>query len=74
VTILLWWSIPQVERQGVVLAFVCAVIFIGGVARFISHSSVGPGLETQFSGMLIELASPLFLIWQRLVAGKAGAA
>ena len=42
VTVLLWWSIPKIERQGLVLAFVCAVIFIGGVALFISYISIGP--------------------------------
>ena len=74
VTMLLWWTIPNVEKQGMVLAFICAAIFIGGLARFLSHSTLGPGLETQFAGMVLELASPLFLIWQRLVARKAAAA
>ena len=71
VTLLLWWTIPKVEQHGTVLTFVCAVIFIGGLARFLSHSTVGPGLETQFAGMVFELATPVFLIWQRLVARKA---
>ncbi len=74
VTILLWWAIPNVEKHGVILAFICGVIFLGGLARFLSHSTIGPGLETQFAGMLLELGSPIFLIWQRLVARKASAA
>ena len=74
VTMLLWWTIPNIEKHGLILTFVCAAIFIGGVARFISYSSVGPGLDVQFSGMLLELGSPIFLIWQRLVARKAAAA
>ena len=74
VTMLLWWSIPNIEKQGVVLAFVCAAIFIGGLARFLSYSTVGPGLDQQFAGMLLELGSPIFLIWQRLVARSASAA
>ncbi len=74
VTILLWWTIPNVEKHGLVLAFICGVIFLGGLARFLSHSTIGPGLETQFAGMLLELGSPIFLIWQRLVARKAAAA
>ncbi len=71
VTLLLWWTIPKVEQHGVVLALVCAVIFLGGLARFFSHSTIGPGLETQFAGMVFELSTPVFLIWQRLVARKA---
>jgi len=74
VTVLLWWSIPNVEKHGVILAFICGVIFLGGLARFLSHSTIGPGLETQTAGMLIELGSPIFLIWQRLVARSAAAA
>ncbi len=74
VTILLWRAIPNVEKHGVILAFICGVIFLGGLARFLSHATIGPGLETQFAGMLLELGSPIFLIWQRLVARKASAA
>ncbi|MEM9841094.1 MAG: DUF4345 family protein, partial [Pseudomonadota bacterium] len=65
---------PKVEKHGLVLAFICAVIFLGGLARLLSHMTVGPGLETQFAGMVLELGSPLFLIWQRLVARSATAA
>jgi len=74
VTILLWWTIPRVEEQGTVLAFICAVIFIGGLARLLSYTTVGPGLDTQFAGMVLELGAPIFLLWQRLVARKAAAA
>lgn len=71
VTMLLWWAIPNIEKHGTVLAFICAAIFIGGLARFLSHSTVGPGIDTQFAGMILELSSPIFLIWQRLVARSA---
>ncbi len=74
VTMLLWWTIPNIEKHGTVLTFVCAAIFIGGIARFVSYSTVGPGLDQQFAGMILELSSPIFLIWQRLVARKAAAA
>ena len=74
VTMLLWWTIPKVETHGMVLALVCAAIFIGGLARFLSYTSVGPGSDEQFAGMIIELCVPVFLIWQRLVARKATAA
>ena len=74
VTMLLWWTIPNIEKHGTVLTFVCAAIFIGGIARFVSYSTVGPGLDQQFAGMILELSSPIFLIWQRLVARKAAPA
>ncbi|MEC7289343.1 MAG: DUF4345 domain-containing protein [Pseudomonadota bacterium] len=74
VTFLLWWAIPNVEKHGTLLAFICAAIFIGGLARLVSHLTVGPGQPEQMAGMALELISPLFLIWQRLVARKAAAA
>jgi len=74
VTLLLWWAIPNIEKHGTMLTFICVAIFIGGLARLVSHLTVGPGLETQFAGMILELSAPLFLIWQRLVARKAAAA
>lgn len=74
VTLLLWWTIPNVETQGVILAFICAVIFLGGLARLFSYMTLGPGIDTQLAGMVLELSAPIFLIWQRLVARKAAAA
>ncbi|MCR9195423.1 MAG: DUF4345 domain-containing protein [Hyphomonas sp.] len=74
VTLLLWWTIPSIEKHGTVLAFICAVIFLGGLARLLSHMTIGPGQPEQFAGMILELSAPALLIWQRLVARKAAAA
>ena len=63
VTMLLWWTIPNVEKQGKVLAMLCAAIFIGGLARLLSHSTIGAGSDQQFAGMIIELCVPVLLIW-----------
>jgi hypothetical protein len=71
VTLLVWWIIPNVEKHGLILAFVCGVLVLGGLARFVSYTIIGPGLDRQFVGMVLELSSPVFLIWQRLVARKA---
>ncbi len=71
VSILLWYAIPNIERHGRLLSFVCLAIFLGGLSRLFSHSTVGPGLEAQFAGMILELGSPLLLLWQRVVARKA---
>lgn len=71
VTFLLWWAIPNVEKHGRLLTYVCAALVIGGLGRLISHFAVGPGEPFQFAGMLLELGSPVFLIWQRAVARGA---
>lgn len=71
VTLLIWSIIPDIERQFRTAAIICAALFVGGVARFISQSTVGPGLPEQAVGMYIELGAPLLLVWQQLVARKA---
>ncbi|MFN7054317.1 DUF4345 domain-containing protein [Hyphomonas sp.] len=73
VTLLLWSIIPDIERQFRTAAIICAALFVGGVARFISQGAVGPGLPEQAIGMSIELGAPLLLIWQQMVARKARA-
>lgn len=70
VTLLIWSIIPDIERQFRTAAIICAALFVGGVARFISLSTVGPGLPEQLTGMYIELGAPLLLIWQQVVARK----
>ena len=74
VTFLLWYAIPKIEQHGRLLAFVCAALVIGGTGRLISHFTLGPGDPNQFAGMILELGSPLFLIWQAAVARSAKAA
>lgn len=71
VTLLLWWAIPEIEKHGRLLTYVCAALVIGGLGRLMSHFAIGPGEPTQFVGMLLELSSPVFLIWQRAVARGA---
>jgi len=70
VSLLLWWAIPNVERHGRLLAFICLALVIGGVGRAISWLTLGPGDPGQMAGMAIELGSPLLLIWQRAIAVK----
>lgn len=68
----LWYVIADVERRGWVLRFILAAVFLGGLARAWSVMQVGEGNPGQTIGMYVELASPLLLLWQALVARKAG--
>ncbi len=68
VTLLLWWAIPQIERVGTLLSLICVALVLGGIGRLVSVMTVGPGDAMQFAGMVLELGSPLFLLWQRAVA------
>ena len=71
VTLLLWYVIPSVERHAGLLRLIVAALVIGGIGRFLSASALGPGLDYQMSGMLTELGSPVFLLWQYLVSRAA---
>ncbi|MEO0549595.1 MAG: DUF4345 domain-containing protein [Pseudomonadota bacterium] len=74
VSLILWYCIPSVEKHFKLLAMVCAALFIGGIGRLISYMVIGPGIDQQFAGMILELGSPIFLLWQMAVARKANAA
>lgn len=67
----LWYVIGDVERRGWVLRFILAAVFLGGLARAWSMMQVGQGSPEQTLGMYVELAAPLLLVWQALVARKA---
>ena len=68
VSLLLWWAIPNVERHGRLLGFICLALVVGGIGRVISWLTLGPGDPGQIAGMGIELGSPLLLLWQRAIA------
>jgi len=68
---LLWYIIPRVTEAVWPLRLVIAAVFIGGLARALSQSQLGPGLPGQTVGMYVELASPLLVIWQALLARRA---
>lgn len=71
ITLLLWSIIPQIEKHFRTAAIICAALFIGGIARYVSWQAVGLGTSYQLTGMFIELGSPLVLLWVWLVARRA---
>ncbi len=75
VTFLLWYAIPQIEKHFALMAMICAALVIGGVGRLLSQGAVGPGTEQQKIGALIELGSPVLLLWLWFVirAGRKAA-
>ena len=73
VSLILWYCIPSIEKHFKLLAMVCAALVLGGLGLLLSHTTVGPGIDQQFAGMILELGSPVFLLWQMAVARKANA-
>ncbi|MEO0881945.1 MAG: DUF4345 domain-containing protein [Pseudomonadota bacterium] len=73
VTFTIWWVLPNIEQHKVPVRIIAGVIFLGGLARLLSHLTVGPGQPEQFAGMILEIAVILFIPWQAAVARRAGA-
>lgn len=63
VTLLLWYAIPKIETHFRLMSLICAALVIGGIGRLLSQGAVGPGTEQQQIGAIIELGSPVLLLW-----------
>ena len=69
---LIWWFLRDIDNRGTVLALIVGAIFIGGLARLYCHFAVGPAEAKQIGGMVLELSSPLLIVWQRALARSVG--
>jgi Domain of unknown function (DUF4345) len=62
------WVVPRVERETLLVRFLGAAIFLGGVARLASIIDVGEPADLQYVLMGIELVlGPLVIVWQSLL-------
>ena len=68
--LLLWWIIPQIERQTMAFRIMALAIFLGGLGRLLSYTTLGPAPGSAFPAMIFELSMPLFVD----LAGDGGAA
>lgn len=72
VSFVLWAIIPTIERQGKLLGLVSLAIFIGGLGRAWSWTTLGAPEQDQLVALGIELVAPIvFVLWQRAVAKSA---
>jgi uncharacterized protein DUF4345 len=70
--ILIWWVIPDVERQTTLFRIIIGGLFLGGLARVYSYLTVGPPPPDMLAGMALELALPLLIVWQSKIAKSDG--
>jgi Domain of unknown function (DUF4345) len=68
VSFLIWWMVPTIERHGTLIRLVTLALFLGGVARAVSWAAVGQPPVFQIAAMILEMAAPLFALWQSRVA------
>lgn len=67
---LIWWVLQDLENRGTVLKLLVFAIFLGGVARLYSHLTVGPPPTHAIGGMVLELGSPVLVLWHKLAFKK----
>ncbi|MEO9599902.1 DUF4345 domain-containing protein [Parasphingorhabdus sp.] len=67
VALMIFYSAGDLRRRAMLFRFAIFFFFIGGCARAVSYLTVGPPATEQFLGMIVELLSPLLLLWQAKV-------
>ncbi|MDJ0628803.1 MAG: DUF4345 domain-containing protein [Rhodobacter sp.] len=70
---IIWWVIPQVEKQTMLFRIIVALIFIGGLGRVWAATIHGMPPSTMIGGMMLELIVPVLIPWQARVARDAQA-
>jgi hypothetical protein len=65
--LIVWWLIPQIERQTFLFRIITATVFAGGLARLYSYYTIGVPTASMVGGMVLELTIPLVVIWQAMI-------
>ena len=70
----LLWCIKDIERKSIVVYFLAAAFFAGGLARLVSVAAVGLPNTFFIAMTVLELLIPLFMVFmQSRIAKSAGA-
>jgi hypothetical protein len=67
VALMIFYSAGEIRKRAKLFRFAILFFFIGGCARAVSYLTVGPPPTEQIAAMVIELLSPLLLLWQTRV-------
>lgn len=66
--LIIFWIIPSIEKQKIIVRLIFVMIFIGGIGRVFSMVNVGspPTLYKIFT--FLEIISPILIFWQNKIA------
>lgn len=67
VALMIFYSAGDIRKRAKLFRFAMLFFFIGGCARAVSYLTVGVPPTEQVAGMIVELLSPLLLLWQSRV-------
>lgn len=67
-TFLIWYMVRDIEKHTAVFRIAILAIFLGGLARLYCYLVIGTPPQNMVGGMILELGSPLLVLWQAKVA------
>jgi len=67
----LLWCVKDVERKSMVVYFLAATFFVGGLARLVSVAAVGLPNTFFIAMTVLELLIPLFIAFMQSLIAKA---
>jgi len=67
---IVWWIVPQIERQTSLFRVVCAAVFLGGLGRVAAWHFTGAPHVAVMAVTAIELLVPALIPWQALIARR----
>lgn len=67
---LIWWLIPNVEKHTAVFRISIFAVFLGGIGRVISYTTIGGPPPMMFWAMFLELSVPILILWQAKIASQ----
>jgi ABC-type methionine transport system permease subunit len=65
---IVWWIVPQIEKQTALFRIVCAAVFLGGLGRVAAWYFTGAPHTAVMIVTAIELLIPALVPWQAYVA------
>ncbi|WP_213956592.1 MULTISPECIES: DUF4345 domain-containing protein [unclassified Variovorax] len=66
--IIIWWIVPQIERQTALFRIVSMAVFLGGLGRLAAWHVTGRPATAVVLVAVIELLVPLLIPWQARIA------
>src|ERR1700754_90565 len=69
--LIVWWIIPQIERQTALFRLICVMVCVGGIGRVVSWLVAGSPGPAFLAVTVLEILIPLLVPWQAQVAKHA---